>query len=152
MDPEPRLRLGPVLRALRHCADLSQRELAAQAGVPSATLARIESGATDDPRLRAVERLIGAAGAALIVVDIASGALLRPRPADNLRDEGDRHFPAHFDVRRVREPKDWSGAWWAYWYDIPEPHWPKRLPDYTYDMRRRRDWRRARDAAADDEP
>lgn len=144
MPDEPTsLDLGALLRALRHAADLSQRELAAKAGVPAATLARIESGATTNPGLRIVARLLAAAGGALLVVEAATGVPVTPRPYDDVRNEGDRRYPAHLDVRPVRSPKDWSGAWWAYWYDIPEPHWPVRVPDYTYDMRRLRDWRRA---------
>lgn len=153
VSDEP-LRLGPLLRALRHSADLSQRELAAKAGVAPATLARIESGATTDPRLRAVERLVAAAGGALHVVNVATGVPVTPGPGDDLRDEGDRHYPAHLDVRRVHSPKDWWGAWWAHWYDIPEPHWPVPVPDYTYDLRRWRDWRRGQkggqEAASED--
>ncbi|GEM_PF-3272901 len=143
MASYPWIRLGNLLRSLRHGADLSQRELADLAAVPHATLARIESGATGDPRLRTVERLIDAAGGALLVVDAVAGVVVPPYPDDDLRDEGDRHFPAHLDVRPVHEAKDWSGAWWAHWYDLEKSHWPGRVPDHTYDMRRRRDWRRA---------
>lgn len=140
--------LGPALRALRHAADLSQRELAAKAAVPLATLARIESGEGHNPQLRTLERLVRSAGGFLAVLD-ADGAPVRPPADDDLRDQGGRHFPAHLIVRQVRSPKDWSGAWWAYWYELPERMWPKRVPPYTYDGRRLRDLRR-RAAAGED--
>ncbi|MFI2665661.1 helix-turn-helix domain-containing protein [Micromonospora carbonacea] len=57
-----RVDLGGSLRALRRRADLSQRELADLAGVPQATLARIESGRSGDVRFRTMERLVRAAG------------------------------------------------------------------------------------------
>jgi transcriptional regulator with XRE-family HTH domain len=138
----PPLTIGPALRALRHLTDLSQRELAARAEVPLATLARIESGATRNPLLLTVDRLVRAAGGTIQIVARADGSPVAPLPTDELRDEGGRRFPAHLEVRRVRSPKDWSGAWWAYWYELPERLWPKRVPPYTYDGRRLRDLRR----------
>ena len=57
-----------------------------------------------------------------------------------------RHYPAHLDVREVRHPKDWAGAWWAYWYNLPPQRWPLRVPAATYDLcRERRDLRRWRE-------
>jgi GNAT superfamily N-acetyltransferase len=64
-------------------------------------------------------------------------------PHDGLRDGADRRYPAHLDVREVRTLKDWSGAWWAYWYDLPPSRWPLPVPPATYDLDRRyRDRRR----------
>lgn len=143
--------LGPALRALRRRADLSQRELAAKAGVPKSTVARIES-ATADPRFGTVERLVRAAGGLLVIGesgDLAANALAPPEPVphDELRDEAGRRYPAHLDVWEVREPKDWPGAWWAEWYNLPPARWPRPLPLATYelsrtyrDRRRRTEW------------
>jgi transcriptional regulator with XRE-family HTH domain len=134
--PEEGIDLGPVLRALRHQADYSQRDLACRAGVPPATLARVESGANLDPRFRTVERLVQAAGSALVIP--------APEPdrwRERLTDAADRRYPAHLDVRAVDDLRDW----WRYWFDyyIPRTHWPKGVPDYTYDLsRKRRDRRR----------
>lgn len=50
-----------LLKRVRRWANLSQRELAARAGVPQSTVGRIESGATD-PRTRTLSRLLQAAG------------------------------------------------------------------------------------------
>jgi ribosomal protein S18 acetylase RimI-like enzyme/DNA-binding XRE family transcriptional regulator len=140
-----------VLRALRRRADLSQRELAALAGVRQATVARIEAGRATDPKFRTVERLVLAAGGWIglgavrpgaAALEAASGPAVRI-PHEEMRDEGGRHYPAHLDVREVRTPKDWAGAWWAHWYDLPPERWPLRVPAATYDLsRERRDRRR----------
>ncbi|GHJ10514.1 hypothetical protein TPA0907_48810 [Micromonospora humidisoli] len=69
---------------------------------------------------------------------------LPPVPHDDLRDTAGRRYPAHLDVWPVREPKDWPGAWWADWYNLPPPLWPLRLPPAAYERNRGyRDRRRA---------
>ncbi|MEU3452389.1 GNAT family N-acetyltransferase [Micromonospora sp. NPDC006766] len=145
--------LGDLLRRLRRQADLSQRELAARAGVPQATVARIESGRAVDPRYRTVERLVRAAGGQVrFDAGPADEAhrLPAPVPHDELRDQAGRRYPAHLDVWEVREPKDWPGAWWAEWYNLPPEKWPLPLPPATYevnreyrDRRREAEWVRA---------
>ncbi|MEV0425367.1 GNAT family N-acetyltransferase [Micromonospora sp. NPDC050495] len=68
---------------------------------------------------------------------------LAPVPHDGLRDRAERRYPAHLDVWEVREPKDWPGAWWAEWYNLPPERWPLPLPPATYELsRRHRDRRR----------
>jgi transcriptional regulator with XRE-family HTH domain len=144
--------LGALLRALRRKADLSQRELAARAGVPASTVARIESGQAADPKFRTIERLVRAAGGGLAVGDPPAGEPDEAEPDEaepdeNVRDAVGRRYPAHLDTREVRTAKDWSGAWWAYWYDLPRERWPVRAPEVTYDLDRgRRDRRRRREA------
>jgi transcriptional regulator with XRE-family HTH domain len=139
--------LGALLRALRRQGDLSQRDLAARAGVPLSTVARIESGRAADPKFRTVERLVRAAGGVL-AVGAASPSELHPVPAnpnEGRVDAAGRSYPAHLDVREVRSPKDWWGAWWAYLDDLPPERWPVKVPAYTYDLsRRHRDTRRER--------
>jgi transcriptional regulator with XRE-family HTH domain len=138
--------LGAVLRALRRRADLSQRELAIRAGVPAGTVARIESGRAADPKFRTVERLVQAAGAALIVGEPTRDREAGNGSGDGQRDAAGRRYPAHLDVREVLTAKDWWGAWWAYWYDLPRERWPVKAPDLTYDLdRSRRDRRRRRE-------
>ena len=133
------LDLGAVLRAMRRKADLSQRELATLAGVPKSTLSRIEAGPATDPKFRTVERLVLAAGGRLGFGELG------PDPNEGMRDAAGRHYPAHLDVREVHAPKDWAGAWWAYWHDLPPERWPLPVPDATYDLsrerRNRRRWR-----------
>jgi len=134
----PPIDLGALFRSLRRSADLSQRELAAAAGVPPSTLARIESGQARDPRFRTVERLVRAAGAELLPP-------VQEHPDEDLIDGGDRHYPAHLDVRPVVVAEDWWGAWWAGIHVLPRSRWPKEAPERTFDLRRdRRDARRWR--------
>lgn len=135
------IELGVTLRALRRRADLSQRRLAELAGVPQTTVARIESGQVTDPRFRTVERLLRAARAEMVV---SGGG--EPVPSEGLRDQADRNYPAHLDVRPVEELTDWAGAWWAHWHRLPQQAWPLQPPEYTYDLSRaRRERRRQRE-------
>lgn len=139
------LDLGAMLRGLRRQADLSQRQLAARAGMSQAMVARIESGGCANPSFRTVERLVRAAGARFDCDAPGVEAV----PHEERRDEADRHYPAHLDVRTVTDPKDWGAAWWAYVYPkLPRPLWPMRLPAATFDLcRDRRDRRRLREEA-----
>ncbi len=52
---------GRMVRDARHRAKLTQRELAAKAGIPQATIARIERGRVD-PRVGTLDRLLEACG------------------------------------------------------------------------------------------
>ncbi len=77
-----------------------------------------------------------------------SGGVPLGMPVDEPRDEADRRYPAHLDVRRVRTLKDWPGAWWAHSYTLPQRSWPLRVPELTYDLdRAQRDKRRWRQEA-----
>ncbi|HEU5109158.1 MAG TPA: GNAT family N-acetyltransferase [Micromonosporaceae bacterium] len=137
------LDLGATLRALRRRGDLSQRELAARAGVAQSTVARIESGRESNPPFRTAERLIRAAGEAL---SVAVGPAVEPVPQEELRDAANRHYPAHLDIDEVTRPERWWGAWWT--LTVAQAHWPlDEVPPYTYDRaRHRRDRRRERAA------
>jgi transcriptional regulator with XRE-family HTH domain len=57
---------GRMLRRARRRAGLTQRQLAAEAGIPQETIARIEAGRVD-PRLRTLDRLLEACGFGLEV-------------------------------------------------------------------------------------
>ncbi|MET8906459.1 GNAT family N-acetyltransferase [Micromonospora sp. NPDC004551] len=126
--------LAATLRALRRAADLSQRELAGRSGVPQATIARIESGRSSDPSFRTVERLVGAAAGRIVLRGPVTGELTTV-PHEDLRDAAGRHCPAHLDGRAVRVPKDWPGAWWAHWFNVPRDRWPQ-LPAVTFRLDR----------------
>jgi transcriptional regulator with XRE-family HTH domain/N-acetylglutamate synthase-like GNAT family acetyltransferase len=81
-DERPdRTDIGARLRSLRHLARLTQRELADRAGLPDATVASIESGATRDPRFSTVERLVRAAGGQVVVLT-AEGVAVTPAPPE----------------------------------------------------------------------
>ena len=103
--PDDDIDLGAVLRGLRRTADLSQRQLAVRAKVSRSAVARIECGAVQDPRFRGLERLVVAAGGAVQIVD-STGSHVTEIPHEDLRDMGERHFPAHLDVRAVENPED----------------------------------------------
>jgi transcriptional regulator with XRE-family HTH domain len=133
-DTKPWTDVAAALRAQRRAADLSQRELAGRSGVPQATIARIESGRSPDPSFRTVERLVGAV-AGRIVLQGPVGGELATVPHEELRDAAGRHCPAHLDAREVREPRDWPGAWWAHWFDLPPDRWPP-LPAVTFRLDR----------------
>jgi GNAT superfamily N-acetyltransferase len=78
--------------------------------------------------------------------DEVRGPALPAVPQEELRDGAGRHCPAHLDAREVREPKDWPGAWWANFYDLPPERWPAPLPAVTYERsRERRDRSRRRE-------
>ncbi|MFG2105772.1 GNAT family N-acetyltransferase [Micromonospora chersina] len=127
--------LAATLRALRRAADLSQRQLAGRSGVPQATIARIESGRSSDPSFRTVERLIGAVDGRIVLRGGPVAGELATVPHEDLRDAAGRHCPAHLDPREVREPRDWPGAWWAHWFNLPPDRWPP-LPAVTFRLDR----------------
>lgn len=97
------LDLGGALRRLRRVADLSQRELAAKAGVPPSTVARIESGEVSDPRFRTIEKLARAAGGtvSVVVVDDPHALTTAVGPDELVTDAAARRYPAHLDVRET---------------------------------------------------
>ena len=68
--------VGEMLRAVRHSAGLSQKELAAHAGVARTTLARMETLARGDMSVSALVRLLEAAGYDLRVVKRGHGRTL----------------------------------------------------------------------------
>lgn len=162
VGPDCGVDVGEVLRGLRRRADLSQRELAARAGVPVSTVARIESGVSANPAFRTVERLVRAAGGTVqfevVPAGDAVGEQMGERRAgdapgfgagDGPRDRAGRRYPAHLDTREVFDAKDWGGAWWAHWYPLPRERWPVAVPAHTYDLDRgERDRRRRRDRVA----
>lgn len=107
---------GHVARA-RRIADLSQRELAEQAGVGQATIARWESGGPSIT-VAVLDRILRLAGLRLEVVD-ESGQTVRPMGPDAVRDNAGRRFPAHLDVVPPEHMPSNRGA--GRRYDRPEP-------------------------------
>jgi transcriptional regulator with XRE-family HTH domain len=125
---------GSYLRAARHVADVSQRELATNAGVAPSTLGRIEAG-TNVPRLGLALRLLAATGHGLAVVNDVTGEPLMLMGTDNLTDAAGRRFPAHCDVRPV------GPGFREWWGDLG--YTGRKRPTHTFDLSREyREWRR----------
>jgi transcriptional regulator with XRE-family HTH domain len=116
--------LPGALRRIRRLADLSQRELAAAAGVSASTIGHAETG-TRDLSVRVLTGMATLARLRLALLD-ESGDEVAPMSADTVRDMGNRRFPAHLDTRYSDE------GWWhgPHRYDRPQP-W------YTFDRDRR---------------
>lgn len=104
---------GRMLRDSRHRAKLTQRELAAKAGIPQETIARIERGRAD-PRVNTLDRLLAACEFGLEVMPrLGIGidrtqiqALLRLSPSERLvvAVANDRHYvELRRSLRRVAE-------------------------------------------------
>jgi transcriptional regulator with XRE-family HTH domain len=119
-----------LLRAARTYSRLSQRELAAKAGVSASTVARAEQG-TKPPSWAVMARLVQAAGCSLRLVD-PDGRPIEPWKFEAVRDRGGRHFPAHLEVWEVGRRGDWWG-WLRYstWASPP-------TPTHSFEMRGRR--------------
>ena len=75
---------GRMLRSARRRARLSQRQLAAAAGVPQATVGRIEAGIVS-PRIDTLTALLSAAGAELEVTPTLGQGIDRALIRDRLR-------------------------------------------------------------------
>jgi transcriptional regulator with XRE-family HTH domain len=120
--------LADLLRRARRLADLSQRDLAARAGVSRSLVGRLEAGDVGRASILTLTRLLSAAGLRLAVVD-GDGEVVTPMPSECMRDQAGRHFPAHLDVRRWRR----HGHWWYDFYRttiLPGP-------THTFDRNRR---------------
>ncbi len=130
--------LPGALRRIRRIADLSQRELAAAAGISASAIGHAETGKRD-LSVRLVAGLAALAGLRLALVD-GSGEEVTTMSGDAVRDMGNRRFPAHLDTRYGDD------GWW---------HGPERYsreqPWYTFDrLRYTRDFWRDRNGTPDD--
>ncbi len=121
------LSLGALLRAARRRGELSQRELAAAAGVGRTTVARLEGAADSDARWSTVVSLLAAADCAVVLTD-GAGKAVSALEHERVRNAGGRHYPAHLNVRRVRHPwRDWAqGPRYGTYATIPAPPWSYR--------------------------
>jgi HTH-type transcriptional regulator/antitoxin HipB len=113
-----------ALRRIRRRADLSQRELAAAAGLSPAAVARAEAGTRDLP-VRALAHAAQLAGLRLALLD-RDGVECPGMTADGARDRGGRRFPAHLDTRYGDE---------GWWYDAHR--YGRERPWFTFDRDRR---------------
>lgn len=132
--------LCSALRRIRRIADLSQRQLAAAAGVSASAVSHAEAGTRDLPA-RALARAAEVAGVRLALLD-ADGREVTGMAGDAVRDRGGRLFPAHLDTRYGDE--EW-------WYTHRGHGHDREQPWYTFDRTRWvRDWVRARDGMPED--
>jgi transcriptional regulator with XRE-family HTH domain len=119
---------GSYLAQARRLADLSQRELAARAGMPQSTIAAFESGARR-PTVQAMDGLLRACGLRLSVLD-AHGGEVHAFPAEVVRDNAGRRFAAHLDVQPPdRLPRE----------ALRSPRYDRRPPKAWYHRREERD-------------
>jgi transcriptional regulator with XRE-family HTH domain len=104
---------GRMVREARGYASLTQRQLAAKAGIPQETIARIERGRAD-PRVKTLDRLLEACGYGLetmprlgIGVDRTQiRALLELTPSERLAralDVDEEHASFRRTLRRVAD-------------------------------------------------
>ncbi len=121
-----------LVRRARRIGDMSQRQMATMAGVHSSTVGKVEAG-TMTPSLDLMQRLLGAAGLFLIVVD-CDGRVVLPMRETEFRDGADRRYPSHLDTILDPEP----GEWWADQFGLARP------PETFYRNRERRDMLRRR--------
>lgn len=124
---------GRHLVRARRRADLSQRELAALAGVSPSQVAALESGAR---RASAdlLDRLLGLAGLRLAVLD-EEGNEVEPVDVAVVRDRAGRRLPAHLDVQPSYPPPADR---------VASPRYDREPTVATYRLREGRD--RLRDA------
>jgi HTH-type transcriptional regulator/antitoxin HipB len=127
-----------LLRRARRIADLSQRDLAARAGVSPSMVAKVELGAKASFDL--MLRLFAAAGIQLCARD-QIGDEVTPMRTDCLRDRNGRRYPAHLDPAPFNRPEAWldrlNNMNRLLRYDRPKPV-------AVYELRPARDWRRRR--------
>ena len=112
--------LPGALRRVRRSADMSQREVAAAAGISASAVAKAESGTRDLPT-SLLARIAEVAALRLALVD-GNGRELGPMSDVAVRDTSGRRFPAHLDTRYGDE------GWWH----GPDRHY-RTQPRYTFD-------------------
>jgi len=124
-----------VLRAVRRARRLSQRELAAHAGLPRSTIDRIEAGRTE-PRLGTFEAILTSVGLRLAVTN-QFDRILAVDDDGWLRDRGGRFFPAHLELRELGDR--WDGGWWG-WGRLAWASDDPKVPKYAYNRRYPAHW------------
>jgi HTH-type transcriptional regulator/antitoxin HipB len=128
-----------LVRRVRRAADLSQRQLAALAGVSPACIARIETDAAS-VRVDLFQTLLAAAGLRLAVLD-GDGKEVAPMRADGLRNGAGSRFPAYLD------PEPLARRTWSY-----RSRYTRPKPVVVCDQRARRDARRRLDGTPVNHP
>jgi transcriptional regulator with XRE-family HTH domain len=114
--------LALASRRMRRNAGLSQRALAAKAGVAKTTIDRIETGALD-PTIGTLLKLAAATGAGLAITGLAPTTFIFGI-VEEQRDRADRHAPPH----RLNK------AGFGWWDTSAEPHVRKALTAHKGDL------------------
>lgn len=136
MPQKPEVRLGDhplsgIVRRVRRHADLSQRELAKRAKLSRTLIAAIETG-TRTPSLRALTRILAAAGYRLVAIDDHGRLVLPLEVWKDTEDGAGRRYPAHLDT--ILDPV--FGEWWADGFGLARP------PETFRRDRKQRDYER----------
>lgn len=135
---------GTITIAIAPPGDSSAAAVAGDSSAATAPADPSPVAALADPAVASPAHSAGAAARALL--GLTRTCSLPVVPHEEIRDAAERHCPAHLDAREVRTPRDWPGAWWARWYDLPPGCWRVPLPAATYVRdRRERDRRRRRE-------
>ncbi|MGW5668795.1 helix-turn-helix domain-containing protein [Micromonospora sp. NPDC003776] len=128
--------IAGLVRQARRRVGLGQRQMARFARVAPSTIGRVESGELT-PSLRVLERIFGAAGLYLALVD-QDGRVIQPMDDwEGIRDGAGRRYPSHLKLIIDPEP----GEWWADIYGLARP--PEtfhRCPVHVEERRRRSQW------------
>lgn len=103
------------------------------AKVAPSTVGKVEAGVMV-PSVDVLERLLGAAGLYLAVVDQDGRVILPMEDRDDTRDGAERRYPSHLDT--ILDPR--FGEWWADRYGLARP------PETFHRSRSRRDAQRRR--------
>jgi transcriptional regulator with XRE-family HTH domain len=117
--PEPMVGRYPIaglVRRARRLGRLSQRQMARFAKTSPATVGKVEKG-TLTPSVDLLERLLGAAGLYLAVVDHDGRVILPMETWDDTLDGAERRYPAHLDT--ILDPE--YGEWWGDIYGLLRP-------------------------------
>jgi transcriptional regulator with XRE-family HTH domain len=123
-----------LVRRARRIAGLSQRSMARFARTSPATVGRVESGSLT-PSVDLLERLLGAAGLYLAVVDQDGRVILPMETWDDTLDGAERRYPAHLDTILDPGPED---NWWGDIYGLLRPPETFHRSRVDRDARRRR--------------
>ncbi|MEV4658073.1 helix-turn-helix transcriptional regulator [Micromonospora sp. NPDC049301] len=140
LDPPPptgptvgRFPIAGLVRRARRIVRLSQHGMARFAKVSPSTVGRVEAGSLT-PSLAVLERLLGAAGLYLTVVD-QNGRVIQPMAdREDVHDGAGRRYPSHLDTILDPEP----GEWWGDIYGLARPPETYHRSSADREARRRR--------------
>ncbi|MFI5840677.1 helix-turn-helix transcriptional regulator [Catenuloplanes sp. NPDC051500] len=108
--------IAGLVRRARRMSDMSQRDLAREAEVSPAAVARVETEGLA-PSVALLQRILAVAGLHLVVVD-PEGHIVQPMSVwDETYDGAERRYPAHLST--ILDPR--AGDWWGDQYGLARP-------------------------------